>query len=148
MLAICCLDYTWGPMNLLKFVRPSNEGYLWVSRDLRKRPDKFKQVCAGGQLKEIAYIYLAQLSEENFIKLKEELKELETIVTGLDKGAYHGIHSRTITDNARIAYDIEQVIRHRLAWDRQPEGGFQVDFDEPARSSSSCSLATIALQTT
>ncbi len=28
--------------NLLKFVRPSNGGYLYVARDLNTRPDKFK----------------------------------------------------------------------------------------------------------
>lgn len=32
-------------------------------------------------------------------------------------------------------WDIYQVARHRLAWDRKPEGGFTVAFDEPFQTS-------------
>lgn len=32
-------------------------------------------------------------------------------------------------------WDIYQVARYRLAWDRKPEGGFTVAFDEPFQTS-------------
>ncbi len=34
------------------------------------------------------------------------------------------------TDSKR-SYDIHQVIRHRISWDNNPEGGLTVDFQEP-----------------
>ena len=46
-------------------------------------------------------------------------------------GSHYGIHSEYIPDTARVAWDLQKVIEHRLAWDRQPEGGFTVDFDGP-----------------
>ena len=42
-----------------------------------------------------------------------------------------GIHSDAVEDVARVAYDMKQVIRHRIAWDQNPEGSFGVDFDKP-----------------
>jgi len=43
--------------------------------------------------------------------------------------------SEKIHDVFRIAWDLQQVIRHRLAWDRNPKGGIQVSFDDPLKSS-------------
>ncbi len=50
-------------------------------------------------------------------------------------GDYYGIASEKINDIFRVAWDLQQVIRYRLAWDRKPEGGIQVHFDEPWKSS-------------
>jgi len=33
----------------------------------------------------------------------------------------------------KIAYDVLQVIRHKLAWDKNPDGGMQVKFQEPMK---------------
>lgn len=33
------------------------------------------------------------------------------------------------------AYDLMQVIRHKLSWDRHPEGGMTVNFDTPMQTS-------------
>ena len=46
-------------------------------------------------------------------------------------GGHYGVYSEFIPDTARVAWDLQKVIEHRLAWDRQPEGGFTVDFDGP-----------------
>lgn len=58
--------------------------------------------------------------------------------------SYHGIRSEKISDDFRVAYDVQQVIRHRLAWDRNPKGDFMVDFDEPYRTSESVPLVRIS----
>ena len=42
-----------------------------------------------------------------------------------------GIASDAVEDDARIAYDMKEVLRHRLSWDRNPEGGWTVNFDKP-----------------
>lgn len=65
--------------------------------------------------------------------------------SGLPKGASYGILSREIHDDARVAYDIHQVIRHRLYWDRNPESKtfWFVDGDEPWKTSFSEELPVI-----
>lgn len=49
--------------------------------------------------------------------------------------AYWGIRSSEVPDAARVCYDLLQVVRHRLAWDRHPEGGWTIGFDEPMQTS-------------
>jgi hypothetical protein len=46
-----------------------------------------------------------------------------------------GIHSDEVSDDARIAYDIQQVLRNHLAWKDHPEGGYTVNFNTPMRTS-------------
>jgi hypothetical protein len=62
----------------------------------------------------------------------------------------HGITSRVIDDNARAAWDLQQVIRHRVAWDEAGNPAVRdfgymmtVDFDNPMRTSTRLPLATI-----
>ena len=50
----------------------------------------------------------------------------------LDGPTFYSISNEKLPDEARVAYDLHRVIRHRLAWDNHPEGDkWQVDFDEP-----------------
>jgi hypothetical protein len=44
-----------------------------------------------------------------------------------------GIHNAQVSDEARIAWDLYQVIRHHYAWLRNPQGDITVDFDTPRR---------------
>ncbi len=50
-------------------------------------------------------------------------------------GGYWGIYHEKTPENARKFWDMLQVMRHRLAWDREPEGGIYCQFDEPRQSS-------------
>lgn len=63
-------------------------------------------------------------------KLVDAMNYAKRIV-GFGPGGSYGIHSPDVHDVFRRAFDIQRVIRHRLAFDRTPEGGFGVDFDEP-----------------
>jgi hypothetical protein len=49
--------------------------------------------------------------------------------------SYYSIHSIEIDESNRIASDIHDVIRYTLAWERKPEGGFGVSWDEPFKRS-------------
>lgn len=42
--------------------------------------------------------------------------------------------NRAISDAARIAYDLHQVIRRELAYRRSPGGGWTTDFDPPLKT--------------
>jgi hypothetical protein len=67
-------------------------------------------------------------------KLLNELKYV--IFPELPRGgAYYGIIHPRLHEDSRIAYDIHQVIRQKLAYFRKPEGWITVDFDDPMRTS-------------
>lgn len=59
------------------------------------------------------------------------LHEVKRLLTGHSPNASFGILGGKTPESARVAYEIQRAIRHRLAWDRQPEGGMGVDFDDP-----------------
>lgn len=59
------------------------------------------------------------------------LREVKRLLTGHSPNASFGILSDKTPESAKVAYEIQRAIRHRLAWDRQPEGGIGVDFDDP-----------------
>jgi hypothetical protein len=64
------------------------------------------------------------------------------LIFGHPENGSHGIHNPKVNDDFRVAYDIQQVLRHRLAFDRNPKGGITVDFDTP-RAISDLPLPTI-----
>lgn len=62
------------------------------------------------------------------------LKKHTTVLHGV--GAYHGISSAKTSAESKTAWDLYQVVRHRLAWDAQPEGDpMSVLFDQPMKTS-------------
>jgi hypothetical protein len=93
-----------------------------------------------GQLSEVAYVLrLNALGNPNgqadaLAKVEKLTREAASYWMG-GSGSYYGIFSDKINDSFRVAWDLQQVIRYRLAWDRNPEGGIQVNFDKPLKSS-------------
>lgn len=68
--------------------------------------------------------------------VEEHLREARSwAMPDLARSAYYGIYAKEIAEENRIACDIHDVIRHHLAWERHPEGGFQVCFDTPMAKS-------------
>lgn len=107
---------------------------------IQKALELFSRVHMG-QLDPVAYILcsyrqIRELREEDLGLIHRFLRSVEPTATGLDPGGYWGIFSGKVQDTARVAWDLQQVVRHRLAWDREPRGGIYVDFDPPMRSSS------------
>lgn len=101
-----------------------------------KALDTFSRLCIG----QINYAVEAAWAHKGFDmdkgKIDSLCNQIKGMLTGMaSPGASYGIHSKEIPDGARIAWDIQQVIRHQLAWDRHPEGGMGVSFDKPMQSS-------------
>jgi hypothetical protein len=46
-----------------------------------------------------------------------------------------GIGNVNTKEEAKMAYDMYQVFRHKIAWTNKPQGGIQVDFDNPLKFS-------------
>lgn len=65
--------------------------------------------------------------------VRQVLEGAAQYLTGLPLHASWAMGYRELDAEAQVAYDIQQVIRHRLAWDRTPEGGITVDFDPPRK---------------
>lgn len=69
-------------------------------------------------------------------RLQQLCDEIKFLFTPFEqRGASYGIYSHEVDDSARVAYDIKKVIEHRLSFDRNPEGGKTVNFQEPRRTS-------------
>lgn len=89
-----------------------------------------------GQLDEVAYLFEGKLSTEHTQELKKKLKELEQIVKR------RSINSKDVSDDARVSFDVYQVLRHQLMCDRHPGRTPQIGFDSP-QPTASCPLPTV-----
>ena len=68
--------------------------------------------------------------------VREALETLKRVFfPELSQNAYHGIFSPETDEQAKIAWEIYQALRNKLAWTNYPEGGFTVDFNEPVKVS-------------
>ena len=76
---------------------------------------------------------------------REHLNSLRLIKNG-SLNSNPGISSDLVDDDCRVLFDLHRVIRHRLAWDRDPQatGWKGVAFDTPRQLSESQDLAKIA----
>ncbi len=77
-----------------------------------------------GQFPYIAEIFMGD-PQVNIGELKDLLYALGRSPEG------RKLQRQTRPHKADMAYDIYQVIRHKLAWERNPKGGMTVDFDTP-----------------
>lgn len=98
---------------------------------LERALDLFTRIGIG-QFENIIEVY------DHDFRLDAETKEHMRTGTDIAKRAVghptngsYGIHNTAVSNDFRVAYDLQQVIRHRRAWARCPGGGFGVSFDEP-----------------
>ena len=75
-------------------------------------------------------------------KIEDFVEELKTIAfPGLHRNAFFGIFSNEAGPEAQIAWDIQQVLRHRVSWDkagnpstRDHQTMWTVNYDSPMQS--------------
>jgi hypothetical protein len=79
-----------------------------------------------GQLNSIADCFVT-MDGIKYSELGDKLRELVPLVTGVPNGFY-AIHSKKLPDTARVAWDLHQVIRHRVSHDRADRDGIPNDF--------------------
>jgi hypothetical protein len=78
-----------------------------------------------------------EIPMENLTRLSEAILDLKSEFLNCPRNASHGIYSKSINDAARVAYDIQQVVRYGL-WSNSPDKGQRrhtVWSNEPMRSS-------------
>lgn len=104
----------------------------------------FYSMIRIGNIREITQIfpYGEVVRNQRVRDLIEQLKH--EMFPHLEHGCCYGIRDPR-TGVAQVAFDIQQVIRHGLAWKRHPEGGVLLTFDEPYRCSKE-PLPTITIE--
>ena len=101
-----------------------------------------------GQFEEVVNVHdlALKLSVVTREGMRNGLNFVKQLAGHPPNGSY-GIHNENVDDVFRVAFDLKQVIRNRLAWDQNPKGDIgRVDFDEP-RATSKEPLAKIAQET-
>lgn len=67
------------------------------------------------------------------------VRKLKYSLLGIHSNGSYGIHSECVHDNARVAYDVLQVVRNHMAWKRHKDGciigTLGVSFDTPVQTS-------------
>lgn len=89
-----------------------------------------------GQVDEIIRVLswrIPNLTHEQLSKIRDSVKQISFLLMGSD--ATFGIGNVQIPEQAKTLWDLHQVIRNRIAWDEFPEGGIQVWFDVPMKTS-------------
>lgn len=76
----------------------------------------------SGQLKYV-FSMVPWKHNENLKSVEPILKELQLLLTGIQNG---NLGIGNVSNSAKMAYDLHQVIRHRLSWDENPSGGIQI----------------------
>lgn len=100
-----------------------------------------------GQFDNIASLFSIRLAKnvnrEEETKLIEALKNL--YYPELHRSAYYGIFHSDTPEDAKISWDLIQVLRYDISWYKYPEGGHTVNFHTPLRSSNTEELAKVKI---
>ena len=70
-------------------------------------------------------------SSYDIFEIRESYKQIKQLVFPELQGGYYGIRNENVHESCKIGCEIRDVIRHRLAWDRKPEGGWEMCYHEP-----------------
>lgn len=95
---------------------------------ISKALDVYSRLGAG-QFQEL--MTFATVKDLDFAEIEKIFVRLKELMFDLPGHTYLGIGG--VSDSCRVSYDLHQVIRHRLAWDNDPRGGYQVWFDRPMK---------------
>ncbi len=69
------------------------------------------------------FLFSPDVSGPQMNAARKLLDETKKVITGHDSNASFGIHSTEVSDKARVAYDLQQVIRHQL-WQDEDHTAF------------------------
>lgn len=67
----------------------------------------------------------------NHAEVRAICTKVKRLLFGLESSVSLGVGHRAASADKDISWDIYEVVRHRLAWDRHPGGGMTVDFGRP-----------------
>ena len=110
---------------------------LEMSAEQAKMTSKALELYARlriGQWRELDYLCL-DLSDDDYCEKRDELvsrllaaRAVAYPELGRSEGRSYGIG---MFPDADLAWELHEVLRHRIAWTEHPEGGITVNFDRP-----------------
>jgi len=83
--------------------------------------------------------------EDSTIEWETLFRVFKQQLLSLEENASYSICSTEVPVDYRLAWDMLQVVRHHVAWEKQPEGGHLVQFDSPMDTSGLpfCTIETV-----
>lgn len=93
----------------------------------------YERVGGMGQFDVVTEPWIIRGPVGNIQAAREALDEAKLLLTGMPYGNSYGIMSPQVPEEFRRVYDLHQVIRHRLAWDKNPKGDWTYPYDKPNR---------------
>jgi hypothetical protein len=81
------------------------------------------------------FLFSPNVSGPQMDAARRLLDETKKVITGHDSNASFGIHSTEVPDSARIAYDVQQVIRHQIWKDTSPDNRWSICSHPPHQTS-------------
>ncbi|MCC5611045.1 winged helix-turn-helix domain-containing protein [Nostoc sp. CHAB 5834] len=129
-----------------QFEKPNNDGrHVYVEMDeptariVHQALESYARLGIG-QLKELTELARwgsikkrdgTKPTLEDISEADELLNRVKELLFGLERNAGLDILNPLTSKNAQVAWSVSKALRHRMAWDANPTGGFGVDFDEP-----------------
>lgn len=95
----------------------------------------FYSRISGGQFEEVFMrFHWEKIDDDGRTKALEMLTDLKCMLTGL-KPNQPNVGIGNVCEEGKIAFDLHQVIRHRLAKDNPNQHPYSVDLDRPMKYS-------------
>lgn len=87
-----------------------------------------------GQFNSIKSVPIAGEGNPDYYELEDIFNQLHNLYCPELQGGYYGIFNEKTPQQSKIAWDIQQVLRHDISWYLHPEGDITVNFDKPLQS--------------
>ena len=85
-----------------------------------------------------------RIKHKDVPQLEDAVNTLKDIIfPEISRSSYYGIYGDKTAGSAKVLYDIQQVLRHSIAWHNNPQGGHTVDFGDPLQASQNQPLPTV-----
>ena len=125
---------------MYKYRLTMTEGQAQV---LQKALEIYSRLFIGQIKAAVEQIHFNNNREIDYQRVRKLSDQLKFELTGMQSNASYGIYCNEVDDSARVAWDLQQLLRYQMAWDNNPKGGNTVNFDKPMKSSKKEPLALI-----
>lgn len=120
-----------------KYVIVCDEDHIY---DMMKALDSFSRLGAGQLdivLDDICMNFYYEINKrsDNQVSYNQCIAVLKNIIYGLQSNSNYPIGSPKLNDTFKNCWDMYQVLRNRISWDKNPKGGYSLIFDPPLKTS-------------
>lgn len=125
---------------MYKYRLTMTEGQAQV---IQRALEIYGRLCLGQVKAAIDQVPFNSKRKIDYQRVRSLSDEMKFELTGMQSNASYGIYCKEVDESARVAWDLQQILRHKIAWDNNPKGGNTVNFNKPMKSSKKEPLAII-----